>query len=125
MFTPKLKVAEPQLFVVDFGVAIEFYGRVLGFSTRFTYGEPPFYGQIERDSAKLNLRLVDEPPISAILRQSAELLSATITVENLEGLYEEFRTAGAEFHQELKMEEWGAKTFIVRDPEGNLILFAE
>jgi len=28
------------------------------------------------------------------------------------------------FHQELKTEPWGARTFIVKDPDGNLILFA-
>jgi uncharacterized glyoxalase superfamily protein PhnB len=32
--------------------------------------------------------------------------------------------AGVEFHQPLKPEPWGARTFIVRDPDGNLILFA-
>jgi len=29
------------------------------------------------------------------------------------------------FHQVLKTEPWGARTFIVRDLDGNLILFAE
>jgi hypothetical protein len=28
------------------------------------------------------------------------------------------------FHQTLKSEPWGARTFIVRDPDGNLILFS-
>jgi hypothetical protein len=28
------------------------------------------------------------------------------------------------FHQTLKQEPWGATTFIVIDPDGNLILFA-
>ena len=28
------------------------------------------------------------------------------------------------FHQGLKKEPWGVKNFIVRDPDGNLILFA-
>jgi hypothetical protein len=28
------------------------------------------------------------------------------------------------FHQTLKKELWGARTFVVLDPDGNLILFA-
>jgi uncharacterized glyoxalase superfamily protein PhnB len=34
------------------------------------------------------------------------------------------QAAGVRFHQTLRTEPWGARTFIVRDPEGNLILFA-
>jgi hypothetical protein len=29
-----------------------------------------------------------------------------------------------EFHQTLKQRPWGARNFIVRDPDGNLLLFA-
>ncbi|WP_407045994.1 VOC family protein [Mesorhizobium abyssinicae] len=31
---------------------------------------------------------------------------------------------GARFHQTLRTEPWGARTFIVSDPDGNLICFA-
>ncbi|HEY4985896.1 MAG TPA: VOC family protein, partial [Bradyrhizobium sp.] len=39
-------------------------------------------------------------------------------------LFLEFQAAGAEFFQPLKREPWGARDFIVRDPDGNLLLFA-
>ena len=32
--------------------------------------------------------------------------------------------AGVPFHQRLRAEPWGARTFIVRDPDGNLLAFA-
>ncbi|MGB6746269.1 MAG: VOC family protein, partial [Terracidiphilus sp.] len=35
-----------------------------------------------------------------------------------------FRPAGVHFHQALKKEPWGARTFVVSDPDENLILFA-
>jgi hypothetical protein len=34
------------------------------------------------------------------------------------------QSAGVVFHQTLRKEPCGAKTFIVRDPDGNLLLFA-
>jgi uncharacterized glyoxalase superfamily protein PhnB len=55
------------------------------------------------------------------------LLSASLTVataEEIEALSAEFQTAGVVFFQTLKREPWGAKDFIVRDPDGNLLLFA-
>jgi uncharacterized glyoxalase superfamily protein PhnB len=52
------------------------------------------------------------------------LLSASITLDDAEPLFLEYQAAGVLFAQPLKTEPWGARTFIVRDPNGNLILFA-
>jgi catechol 2,3-dioxygenase-like lactoylglutathione lyase family enzyme len=119
--------AEPQLFVVDIKASCDFFTSKLGFAVAFTYGEPPFYAQVRRDGARLNLRHVDRPVIDATVRDREELLSASLTVataEEIEALFAEFRTAGVVFFQTLKRQPWGAKDFIVRDPDGNLLLFA-
>ncbi len=121
---PTLVAAEPQLFVGDVGASCEFYTKKLGFTVAFLYGEPPFYGQVFRDGARLNLRHLDEPAINPALRDREHLLSASISVDDATPLFHEFQTAGVEFHQTLKTESWGARTFIVRDPDGNLILFS-
>jgi catechol 2,3-dioxygenase-like lactoylglutathione lyase family enzyme len=119
---PTLLAAEPQLFVSDIGASCEFYTKKLGFKVAFTYGEPPFYGQVFRDGASLNLRYLDEPAIRPELR--GHLLSASITLDDAKPLFLEFQAAGVVFHQALRTEPWGARTFIVGDPDGNLILFA-
>jgi len=121
---PILLAAEPQLFVADIGVSCEFYTKKLGFTVAFTYGEPPFYGQVFRDGARLNLRHLDEPAIRPELQAREHLLSASITLDDAKPLFLEFQAAGVAFHQALKTEPWGARTFIVADPDGNLILFA-
>jgi catechol 2,3-dioxygenase-like lactoylglutathione lyase family enzyme len=119
---PTLLAAEPQLFVADIGASCEFYTKKLGFKVAFTYGDPPFYGQVFRDGARLNFRHLDEPPFRPELR--GDLLSASITLDDAQSLFLEFQSAGVEFAQTLKTEPWGATTFIVRDLDGNLILFA-
>ncbi len=116
--------AEPQLFATDLEASCAFYVKKLGFAVAFTYGEPPFYGQVFRDAARLNLRQRDEPAIRTELREMEHLLSASVTVDDAEALFSEFQAAGVAFHHPLKREAWGALTFIVRDPDGNLILFA-
>jgi catechol 2,3-dioxygenase-like lactoylglutathione lyase family enzyme len=121
---PTLLAAEPQLFVADVADACVFYTRQLGFTVVFTYGEPPFYGQVVRDGATLNLRCLPEPAIDPQRRDSEHLLSASITLDDAKPLFLEFQAAGVAFHQTLKTEPWGARTFIVRDPDGNLILFS-
>ncbi len=121
---PALLAAEPQLFVADIKTSCEFYTKKLGFMVAFIYGEPPFYGQVFRDGARLNLRLLPEPAINQVLRDREHLLSASITLDDAKPLFLEFQAAGVVFHQGLKTEPWGARTFIVCDPDGNLILFA-
>jgi catechol 2,3-dioxygenase-like lactoylglutathione lyase family enzyme len=119
--------AEPQLFVTDIKASCEFFAKKLGFAIAFTYGDPPFYAQVKRDAALVNLRCVERPVIDAVLRDREQLLSASLTVANAEeikALFLEFQSAGVTFFQTLKREPWGARDFIVKDPDGNLLLFA-
>lgn len=117
--------AEPQLFVADMQAALQHYTDSLGFTVAFVWGEPAFYAQVVRDGAKLNLRHVDGPVFSDALREAeGAVLSATVTTDDIEGLYAEIADMGVAFQQALRTEPWGARTFIVADPSGNLILFA-
>lgn len=124
---PVITAAEPQLFVTDIKAACDFFTRKLGFGVIFTYGEPPFYAQVGRDAARLNLRCVATPLIDAALRDREQLLAASLTVasaEAIKALFLEYQAAGVNFYQTLRREPWGAKGFIVKDPDGNLLLFA-
>lgn len=124
---PTLITIVPQLFVSDLGAACEFFTAKLGFAIDFLYGDPPFYGQVSRDGAALSLRHVDKPirdQLSAAMQTDTDMLAASIAVDNVKALHAEFVAAGAQFHQALRTEPWGAETFIVKDPDGNLLLFA-
>lgn len=122
-----ITAAEPQLFVADIKASCDFFASKLGFAVAFTYGEPPFYAQVKRDGAQINLRCVAQPVIDRALRDRDQLLSASLTVataQEIKALFLEFQAAGVTFFQTLKREPWGARDFIVRDPDGNLLLFA-
>ena len=124
--------AEPQLFVTDIQRSCEFFREKLGFSLVFSYGKPPYYAQVGRDAARLNLRCVERPVIESTVRDREELLSVSLlsvsmtvaTTDEIKLLFLEFQSAGVTFHQTLKKQPWGAKNFVVKDPDGNLLLFA-
>ncbi|OHU30928.1 glyoxalase [Mycobacteroides franklinii] len=125
MGSTEIVAAEPQLFVTDLERALAFYADKLGFEVTFTYGEPAFYGQVRRGGASLNLRKVAGPVFDGnFLATERDPLAATLTTYKLGPLHDEYRAAGVDFHQPLQDEEWGSVTFIVRDPDGNLILFS-
>ena len=119
--------AEPQLFVSDIEKSCSFFCEKLGFTLVFSYGCPPYYAQVSRDRARLNLRCVERPILEAMVRSREEMLSASITVatpDEIKLLFLEYQSAGVSFHEKLKRQPWGAKTFIVKDRDGNLLLFA-
>jgi uncharacterized glyoxalase superfamily protein PhnB len=119
--------AEPQLLVTDIKRSCEFFQQKLGFSLVFSYGEPSYYAQVGRDAARLNLRCVEGPVIESRVRDREELLSVSMTVataDEIKLLFLEFQSAGVTFQQTLKKQPWGAKNFIVKDPDGNLLVFA-
>lgn len=124
---PVISTTAAELFVSDIKASCDFFTQKLGFSIVFVYGEPPFYAQVKRDRGLLNLKHMDEPVIDPELRDRESLLSADMgldTHEEIKQLFLEFQAAGVTFFQTLRKEPWGAKTFIVKDPDGNLLLFA-
>jgi catechol 2,3-dioxygenase-like lactoylglutathione lyase family enzyme len=124
---PILSSTAAQLFVADIKASCDFYTDKLGFTVDFVYGDPPFYGQVTRDHARLALRVVGEPVFAGDIREREHLLSASLTVgtgDEINQLFVSYQSAGVRFHQTLKKEPWGARTFIVVDPDGNLIFFA-
>ena len=124
---PFLTSTEAQLFVADIKASCDFYTDKLGFTVAFVYGDPPYYGQVTRDHARLNLRMVREPVFIGDIREREHLLSASLTVattDEIKQLFLSYQVAGVPFRQTLKREPWGARTFIVVDPDSNLILFA-
>jgi catechol 2,3-dioxygenase-like lactoylglutathione lyase family enzyme len=124
---PRLSSVAAQLFVRNLKASTDFFTTKLGFTLDFVYGEPPFYGQVSRDNARLALRHVDAPVIAEDIRDQEGLLSASITLDSadeIKQLFLAYQDADVPFHQALRKEPWGAETFIVKDPDGNLILFA-
>jgi catechol 2,3-dioxygenase-like lactoylglutathione lyase family enzyme len=120
---PRLVAAYPQALVTDVTRAAEFYREKLGFRVVYTFGEPPFYALVERGGARINLRHVDAPARHRP-EGDPDVLTANIPVQGIETLYRELGARGVDFAQPLEEKPWGARDFLVRDPDGNLLCFA-
>jgi catechol 2,3-dioxygenase-like lactoylglutathione lyase family enzyme len=122
---PVLKGALPVVFVSNVQTSAAFFRDKLGFAIDFLHGHPPFYASVSRGTARLHLRFVHEPVITLGAREREEgLLSAFLDVDNIKGLFAEYKVAGVDFVQPLRKEPWGGSAFIVLDPDGNWICFA-
>lgn len=110
-----------QLFVRDLETALGFYRDVLGFEVVFTYGEPVFYAEVRRDDAAFNLRRTDRSPWDRDPTEP-DMLAVAIRTTDAKALYVEYERKRVPMHRRLH-EEYGARAFIVEDPDGNLVLF--
>ena len=120
---PVCKNATPILFVRDVPASAQFFRDKLGFAIDFLHGTPPFYGSVSRDGACLHLRFVHEPVFSEAAVREESLIVATIEVDDVSALFEEFRSRGVVFAQEIVKQPWGGTDFQIRDPDGNAVSF--
>jgi len=124
---PVLTSVAAHLYVRDINASTGFFATKLGFTVDFVYGDPPFYAQVSRDNARLALRSMEESFFAEDIRQREDLLSASITLagaDEIKHLFLAYKAADVPIAQSLRTEPWQAQTFIVKDPDGNLILFA-
>ena len=121
---PLLKGAIPILFVSSVQASATFFCDKLGFSIDFLHGNPPFYGSVSRDGARIHLRFVHQPAFVAGIVDREQLISTFVDVDDIKGLYAEYLAAGVKIHGRLKKEPWGGSGFSVGDPDGNRIYFA-
>ncbi|MFZ5669941.1 MAG: VOC family protein [Pseudomonadota bacterium] len=117
--------ATPILFVRDVAASAAFYERALGFGVDFLYGEPPFYGSVSRDEARLHLRFVSRPNFAELAAREESLILATLETTDVAGLFAEIAGRDAEIVQPLVAQPWGGADFQVRDPDGNTISFVQ
>jgi len=115
----------PVLFVKDVTKVAEFYQEKLGFYVDFLHGKPPFYGSVSRDRACLHLRFVHQTNFTELAERESSLVLATIAVDNVKALFDEFSEKDVDFPQRLVRQAWGGLDFQVRDPAGNVISFVQ
>ena len=106
------------VFVVrDVVRSVEYFRDVLGFRTEFTYGEPTFYAGVERDDVVIHLQAASETK-----RQPGHG-AVNVFVTDVDALYQELKSRGANTLNEPKDYPYGMRNFHVHDLDGNQLCF--
>jgi len=114
----RLCAAATIFMVRDVLKAVEHYRDVLGFRQKFVYGDPVFYGGVERDDVVIHL--------SANQTKRAPGGGAIyIFVTEVDALYAELKAKGAKTLNEPKSYPYGMRDFDVQDVDGNQISFGQ
>ncbi|MEK7953224.1 bleomycin resistance protein [Luteolibacter soli] len=116
-----IKTAIPVLSVSDSGRAVDYYCRVLGFEKMFAYPpdgakpEPRYIG-LARDGVWLHLH--------SYKPERAGMTDAFLWVADVDQLHDEVSARGADVQLPPTDQTWGNRELIIRDPDGNVLVFA-
>ena len=118
----QLKNAIPILDVRDMNRALSYYVERLGFQVEFRYEKDPNnYAGVVRDGVCLDMQWQHEDEFK---KGTAGRLRVRIQVENLDALFEEYRSKGVVSEgTEVRATDWGTREFGFRDLDGNGLTF--
>jgi catechol 2,3-dioxygenase-like lactoylglutathione lyase family enzyme len=102
------------LAVDDIPTAIEFYTKKLGFSTVFTWGDPPTFAVVNLDKAHMFLRQGTPDSRGCVMY---------FRVGDADQLYEFHRSQGLEVAEPIGDRPYGIRDYVVRDLHGYYLCF--
>ena len=100
--------------VSDIERAHDFYTKAFGLETVFQNGNPTGFMILKRDAAELHLTLVKG-------HNGATHNVAHMLVSDAQQVHDRCVEAGARIIKGMKDAEWGLRTFVMADPDGNRI----
>ena len=110
--------AAATLFVVDDVLrSVAHYRDVLGFKVGFTYGDPVFYGGVERDDVTIHFQAAHKT------QRHRGQGAANIFVTEVDALYDELKSRGAIVLQPPGDRPYGMRDFDIDDPDGKRLTF--
>lgn len=100
--------------VTDMERALRFYTGVLGLTKTFENSRPVGFAIVKRDAAELHLTL-------SKTHRAGEHNVAHILVSDARELHDRLVAAGVEIVKPLRDADYGMRTFVFADPDGNRI----
>jgi uncharacterized glyoxalase superfamily protein PhnB len=100
--------------VTDIPTAVEFYSNKLGFTTAFTWGDPPTFAGVKLDKAQMFLRKGTPDPKGCFV---------SFMVVDADALYEFHRSQGVEIVEPIEDRPYGIRDYGVRDLHGYHLSF--
>ncbi len=116
-----IKSAIPVIAITDSRKAEDYYCRVLGFQLRFAYrpdparNDPAYLG-VARDGVALHLQ--------SFKPERAGHTDAFLWVDDVDVLFTEFTARDAIVHMPPTDQTWNNRELGIRDPDGNVLVFA-
>jgi catechol 2,3-dioxygenase-like lactoylglutathione lyase family enzyme len=121
----KFKRIATQFVVDDVVRTAEYYRDVLGFEMLGYFGDPPVYAMVARDAAEMHFGKADERHDKSNTEFRSGGFDAYIWVDDINALFEELRSAGADIIEGPVRRIYESTEIEVRDCNGFKIVFGD
>lgn len=124
----KLRGATPVFLVADIAATMQWYRETLGFTGRAVPESPPHnFGIIGRDGVEIMLQRLDgyrKPDLYE--ERDGGVWSVYLRVDGIRELFDQLSTTpGVNILEPLRAQPYGQTEFVVKDPNGYVLVFAE
>ena len=115
--------AVPVISASDVAATVAYFEQTHGFKQPWSWGEPPVYAGIKAGGAILYV--THDPELATAIRERGLAPDIFLWVRDIDTIYDQHRSQGAEITEELKERPWGVRQYVVREPNGYRLKIAE
>jgi len=119
----KVQIAVPVIATSDVIETTRYFEEVLGFERQWIWGDPPEYAGLKAGEAQLYINY--DPDLAEAIGEDGLAPEIFLWVEEIESVYAQHLDNGAEVIEELSERPWGAKHYVVLEPNGYRIKIAQ
>lgn len=123
MESARIHSTVPVINTDDIVKSLKYYQDVLGFTFDFKYGEPVVYAGVNSGAAELYF--THNPDFVRVLREEKIHSDVFIWVTDADNLYNLHVRNGAEVIEPISDRPWGARQYVVKEPNGYYLKFAQ
>ncbi len=108
--------AVPVIATADVAGTIRYFEQTLGFEKQWIWGDPPVYGGVKAGGALLYI--THDPDLATAIRERRLTPDIFLWVNDIDSVYSQHRANHAEITEELATRPWGARQYVIREPNG-------
>lgn len=119
----KYRMAVPVISSSNVLETIAYFEKTLDFTRQWTWGEPPVYAGVRAGGAMLYI--CEDQEHALAIREQGLAPEIFVWVEDIDAVYQKHRAGQADIVEELTLRPWGVNQYVVREPGGYRLKFAE
>jgi len=115
--------AVPVIGTADVENTVRYFEQTLGFKQQWIWGDPPVYAGVKAGGALLYI--THDPDLAIAIRERQLRPDIFLWVTDIDRVYEQHRAKTADIVEDLTARPWGARQYVVREPNGYRLKVAE